>query len=91
MNRVMSHDEREIWRAAYAAAFVLDFEARRRDWEDNGASIVSSPFDEAARSVTAERSITVADLAVARLAQWRQKEDSLAGVELRPHPKAWDE
>jgi hypothetical protein len=85
----MSTEEREIWRAAYAAAFVADFE-RKHEYYRNDL-IAGSPFDEAARVVYAERAITVADLAIVRLRQWRDDNDALAGCMLKPHPKEWDE
>jgi hypothetical protein len=83
MSRVLTHEEGEIWRAAYAAAFVADFE---RSYQISGGA-----FDRVANRTSAERAITIADLAVTRLAQWRKDEQPLAGVELAPLPKEWDE
>lgn len=81
-----TEDERAIWRAAYAAAFVSDFERMYTD-----VPIRKGPFDTAARCTTAERAITVADLAIHRLRQWRHDERALAGVQLDKLPKEWED
>jgi hypothetical protein len=62
-------EEQEIWRAAYAAAFVT--------WFYRSEQVTD--FNEAAVSVTAEGPITVADLAVLRLREWRAEEEPTAG------------
>lgn len=84
----MTDEERKIWRAAYAAAFVADFERLHSYGVQCG---LSDAFDRSASSTTAERAITIADLAVARLREWRIDENPSAGTALEPHPKEWDE
>lgn len=73
----LTDDERAIWRAAYAAAFVADFD--RNGGEEDF-------FDRAAKATNAERAIALADLAVERLREWRRDEKPLAGVEFDPYP-----
>jgi hypothetical protein len=72
----MTEEEHEIWAATYAAYFVAEFRSVR-------AASVSKPFDDAARVTTAEAAITVADLAVTRLREWRRDERSSAGRLIR--------
>lgn len=87
-NLPMTEEERAIWRAAYAAEFVAQFRNSERDWNDNGASIMTNGFDEAAKQISAERAITVADLAVECLREWRRDEEPAAGVAFSPYPRA---
>jgi len=88
----MSDDERAVWRAAYAAAFVAAFDTDQAECRgyQKGSGYVSA-FDQAAMHTTAERAVTLANLAVHRLRQWRDAEHGLAGVELPELPKLWEE
>lgn len=66
----MSGEELDIWRAAYAAAFVDDINTRRKALEDAGG--VRYPIDEARKSTSAERAAAIADTAVLKLREWRE-------------------
>lgn len=74
----LDEEERAVWRAAYAAAFVDDFNNMARG--DHRAHGVG--FDRAVESTSAERAITVADLAVCKLRDWRLSEAPDAGRKL---------
>jgi hypothetical protein len=62
-------EEKAIWNAAYAAAFVAEFNKMRE----------VSNWDRADALVSAEAPITLADTAVERLREWRSDEDATAG------------
>lgn len=75
----MTDEERKVWRAAYAAAFMVEFhEAELQARESRSRS----PFDQAAALATAETPIAMADIAVIRLREWRRDERETAGYEL---------
>lgn len=76
---IMTGEEMDIWRAAYAAAYVADFNASRKLHEDIGG--VRYPFDEATKKTSAERAATIADIAVLKLREWRKSAPS-AGYQL---------
>lgn len=85
MVSVMTEEERAIWRAAYAAAFAADFERTRRSAEgmpshQRGGEL---PSDAAARVTTGDYAGWIAELAVRRLREWREHEDSEFGLGLR--------
>lgn len=90
----MTDDERAVWQAAYAAAFVAEFDRNVVDVQPytRGEQYVSR-FDRAAQQSpsTAERAITIADLAVYRLRQWRENEQPSTGILLRAPCSLWDE
>lgn len=77
----MTAEERAIWGAAYAAAFVADFKNTQRAAEAIG-STGELPSDAAARITGAEYPAWVADLAVRRLREWRLAENPETGVTL---------
>ncbi len=90
----LSVEERGIWAAAYASAFMLEWErtyaaaqepgasqARLRDWKP-GDGQPDSPYDATCKMVTAEAAISRADLAVIRLREWRRDENPEAGFRL---------
>jgi hypothetical protein len=79
-------DEREVWRAAYAAAFVERF-ARNREMSSGGGF---NGIDEAYRITDAEVPIGIANAAVIALRVWRALEDSFADIRV-PLPPADDE
>lgn len=54
--------EAVIWQAAYGAAFATRFED----------AVAAEGFDYAARVMTAEYAVSVANAAVLRLREWRQ-------------------
>jgi hypothetical protein len=83
----MTEDERAIWRAAYAAAFVSDLHSTVGFYLEQRAP---SAFDRAMQSIAAENAIGIADAAVRRLRQWREREQPLAGAELGSWPKDWE-
>lgn len=64
-------EEKAIWQAAYAAAFVEQFINNR----------VQVGFDRAVDLASAEHAIAVADLTVLRLREWRRDEKPNAGFE----------
>lgn len=91
----MTEEERAIWRAAYAVAFVNDFEASVQHWQERREERAAgprapTPYDRAMQNITAEGAIGVADAAVRRLRQWREREEPLAGAELGSWPKEWE-
>lgn len=76
----MNAEEHAIWRAAYAAAFVADFERTYVIFANAGVDSLlpedeGSPFDAAARVTDAERSWTVADRAVQAFRKWQKEEE----------------
>lgn len=82
----MTDEERAIWQVAYAAAFVAEFERSYALYEEARSK---SPFDSAATSISAERAITVAELAVFRLREWREQENEDAGRLLPDLDQYW--
>lgn len=90
--RGFTDDERSIWRAAYAAAFVAAFDRNEAEAIPyTRGEVYVGRFDRAAQCTTAERAITVADLAVHRLRQRRDAEQALAGVMPEALPKEWED
>lgn len=88
---LLTEDERALWRSTYAAAFVGEFEHLATEVTPYTAgSRYVSRFELAARGITAERAVTIADLAVHRLRQWRVVM-AQAGRGLRKLPDEWDE
>lgn len=91
----MTDDERAIWAATYAAAFVSHFRDTHASCRQDRTSPVGArtlvPFDRAMQIMTAEEGITIADAAVRRLRQWRAAEEPGAGVTLGSWPKEWDD
>ena len=83
----MTEEERAIWRAAYAAAFVADFRHVTRVAETIAVRVApgeppESPDETAARITHAERPAWIAEHAVRRLREWRATEDPEAGIRL---------
>jgi hypothetical protein len=66
---LMSPSERQVWAAAYGAAFVAYFEAFSR----------SGGFDNGAAHTTAECPGLIADHAVCELRRWRKQENKHLG------------
>lgn len=91
MSERFNAEELALWRALYAAAFVSQFEWGERHLLNDRSGKIRSCFDEAARQQTAERAITIADLGIYRLRQWRAEEEPGASVELGALPKEWDQ
>lgn len=77
----MTEEERKVWRAAYAAAFMVLFHESELGARE---ARVRTPFDRAVDLATAEAPIVLADLAVIRLREWRRDERSMAGWEIDP-------
>jgi hypothetical protein len=77
-------EERSIWQAAYAAAFVVEFARTQRSAELVPAHQRSGelPSDLAARVTNAEHPAWIADLTVLRLREWRRNEDPDMGVRI---------
>lgn len=67
--------ELRIWEAAYAQAFVADFQ-RTCDVATRlpPGDMVEMPFDTAMRVTGAERAMDIADAAVREYRQWRDEE-----------------
>lgn len=76
---IMTAEEMDIWRAAYAAAFVADHNASRKLHEEIGG--VRYPFDEATKKTSAERAVSIANIAVLKLREWRKSAPS-AGYQI---------
>lgn len=60
----LTDNERGVWTAAYAAAFVADF----------GDATQRVGWDQATELASAEEPALIANLAVLRLRQWRKSE-----------------
>jgi hypothetical protein len=89
---LLSEDERALWRSAYAAAFVAEFDRIEAEATPyTRGEVYVGRFDRAAQLITAERASTVADLAVHRLRQWRASEQPHEGKRLRKLPDLWEE
>lgn len=76
----MTEEEHAIWHAAYAAAFVADFDRAYFFFSREGVKSLlpedeGSPFDAAARCTNAERSWTIADRAVQAFRKWKKEEE----------------
>ena len=69
----MTPREQHLWDALYAASFVIDF-------DNNGGS--EGWVSQAEKRVNAERPITIADLGVQRLREWKRDENASAGEKL---------
>jgi hypothetical protein len=73
-------DEKSIWVAAYAAAYVSDFTEMRKLAEAVGPRdrdpSAYFPFDEAEQRTSAEYALFVANIAVDKLRKWVASEGS---------------
>ena len=72
LSEKFSAAEKAVWAAAYGSAFAVEF--RRSE--------ASVGFDVAVRAASAESCCDIADLAVVRLREWRDTEESFRS--LRP-------
>lgn len=90
----MTDEERAIWRATYAAAYVAEFDALEDHFQSEPRTDPSgqalTPFDRAMFTQSGERACTLADAAVRRLREWRPSEP-LVGMRLGSWPKEWDD
>lgn len=80
---MMSPFERQVWAAAYAQAFVAEFEFFK----------AHEGFDKGIRRACAETAVTIADAAVIKLRQYIVEETHpTAGLMLMgEHPPEWTE
>lgn len=78
----MNDQERNIWAAAYGAAFVARYEETLEFAQDISAHQRQGelPSDMAARTTNAEWPGYIADLAVRRYREWRQQENPRLGT-----------
>ncbi len=84
----MTGEEKAIWNAAYAAAFMADWErqykscleADERTGHRGYGERAVTPYDKACMVVSAEAAISRADLAVLRLRQWRAAGEPQTGA-----------
>lgn len=65
--------EHRIWEAAYAAAFVADWQ-ETESLADQRPHPREDPFDTAKRVTTAERAMDIADHAVLEYVRWNREE-----------------
>jgi hypothetical protein len=72
-------EEQELWQKAYAATFANEFYRSFALFQD---------VDRTAKSINAELAATIADLAVFRLRQWREREAPRMGIGL-DIPEEW--
>lgn len=74
MTHPLTSDEKKVWVAAYAAAYVSDFTELRKLAEELGPRNRNPstyyPFDEAKLHTNAEYAMAVANVAVAKLRAW---------------------
>lgn len=62
MDPAFTEAETTVWHAAYGAAFATKFED----------AVAADEYGYAARTLTADYAVTVADAAVQRLREWRE-------------------
>lgn len=67
-----AYNNQRVWEAAYAAAFVEQFD---RSFSERVSRRERNPFDDALEGI-AETAITIADEAVRQLDEWAEQEES---------------
>lgn len=82
----MNDQERNIWAAAYGAAFVARYEETLEFAQSVSAHQRQGelPSDMAARTTNAEWPGYIADLAVRRYREWREQERPTLGTSVEP-------
>ena len=79
MVKIMTERELRAWDAAYAAAFVASFRAKRGNLALSGGYSDEDTFEMAAQCILAADSIAIANLAIVRLREHRRDTDTDAG------------